>query len=120
MLTRLKERRRIEDEKSHVVQGSFSYSLDGLFPYWFSWSAEVELWLFMFTLALAGFTGGTGEGSSSYTQLDLLSLGGCDLFGLAPLLCKVSSSALMDRPTGFLGGWGLGAGAGGLSTRETS
>lgn len=123
MLTKLKQGPIIYYDNSHIVQGKFSYSLDGLSTCWFSCSTEVELWLFMLRLGfsgcLAGFTGGTGKGSSSYTQLDLVSLGGCDLFGVVPLLCKVSSSALMDRPTGFFGGWGLGADAGGLSICET-
>lgn len=117
MLTKLKRRRMIHYNKSHVALGEFCCLRDGLSTYWFS---QVELWLLMFRLgfsgSLAGFAGRTGGGSSSSTQLDLVSFGGCDL---VPLLWRVSSSALMDRPTGFLGGGGLAAGAGGVSSCET-
>lgn len=104
----------------------FCYSLDGLSTYWFSLDTEVELWLFMLRLgfsgSLTGFTGGiggTGEGSSSWMLSALVSTGGRDLFGMAPLLVKVSSSSLIDSPLGFLGGWGLGAGVGGIFVDET-
>lgn len=120
MLTKLKQRRMIYYNKLHVVLGEFCCLRDGLSTYWFS---QVELWLLMFRLgfsgSLAGFAGGTGGGSSSSTQLDLVSFGGCDLFAAVPLLWRVSSSALMDRPTGFFAGGGLAAGAGGVSRCET-